>query len=202
MVDSVSSLGGMPFSMYSGLWASASTSHKALGAPPGASFVALSSEAIEYLSKNRGDARIPPAIDLSRYIRYAARSETPFTPPVNLLYALDTALDKLLSKGLDYSIEEHRSRASLVYEGLEKLGFTPVPLSYELRSNTVTAFWSPLDAVDLKRRLEERGYIIATGMGAYKRKMIRVGVMGAVSASHIKGFVGAVEDIVGGRSYS
>ncbi len=190
LVDAVSSLAGEELDMSWGLTAVASASHKALAAPPGASFVALSRRALEELERGTSSGT-PLAIDLKLYVDFDARRETPFTPPVTVLYALDKSLDRILRVGLQAYIEEHRRKAALLYTRLPDKGFKPVVARARYRSNTVAAFWTPegVDAVELKKRLARKGYQIATGMKEYKNRMIRIGVMGDTSIEELEELV-------------
>ncbi len=185
LIDTVSGLGGEEFRMGKGIAAAASCSHKALAAPPGVAFVALTEDAIEIL-KRKKETYVPIVLDLARYLKFFnERKETPFTPPINVLYALSTALTSILDKGISRVIEEHRKRASTLYEELDDV-LKPVPVRREYRSNTVVAFWTGnVDAVVLQEELSKQGYIVATGVGKSKNKMIRIGVMGDISLEDV-----------------
>ena len=190
IVDTVSGLGGEPFSMEWGVAAAASASHKAIAAPPGVSFVAVSRTARLYRD-------VPLALDLERYRLFDEKLETPFTPPVTLVRALRRALERIMEMGVDRYIAMHRERARILYEELPRLGLEPVVTREEYRSNTVAAFYTPVSAVELRKRLAKMGYIIATGMGELRDRVVRVGVMGDLTLEDMLGFVEAVEKVLG-----
>lgn len=196
LVDTVSGLGGEDFAMHKGIWAAASCSHKALAAPPGVSFIALSPEALEILRKR--DPRAPLILDLRRYVDYMEhRRETPYTPPIPQVYALNRALDLILERGVDESVRAHQRRAEILYSSLDNTPLKPVPLKREIRSNTVVALWTVgVSARLIRERLREKGYIIASGMGRYRDKMIRIGVMGALNSSDIIEFTETLKSIL------
>ena len=177
-----------------GLDVVATASHKALAAPPGAAIVFLSERGVE--AARRCSKTAPLLLDLSRYIDFDARSETPYTPPLPALYGLVESLKAIREAGLASYIEEHRVRAVRVYQAMEELGFTPVPAAANLRCNTVVAAWTPYDAVELRKALETAGYIIATGMGEHRHRMVRVGVMGYISREELEGFTKALAKAV------
>jgi len=199
IVDTVSGLGGEEFSMRWGVWAAASCSHKALAAPPGASFVALSREAVEDLERRGTPSQTPPILDLSRYhVFLKSRGETPFTPPVTVLYALRRAMERVLRTGVEAFVEAHANRASLLYTRLPELGLRPLVREPRLRSNTVAAFEAGgLRAPEIKRLLEDRGYIVATGMGELRDSVVRIGVMGDLTVEDVEGLIGAVKKVLG-----
>lgn len=191
LVDAVSSLAGDVFSMEEmGVDAAASCSHKAIAAPPGAGFVAVTSEAARLL---RSD--VPPSLSVKRYVeKYRATGETPFTPPVNTLYAVSAALERILVEyGLDKYIEMHRERAWRLYRGMPR-GYRRVALSDETASVTVPAFWTPVPAGRVIAKALERGLRIAPGVGRYRERMVRIGVMGDISMDDIEELVEAAAE--------
>ena len=112
MVDTVASLGCVPFKMDAwGVDVAMSGSQKGLMTPPGLSFVAASDRARE-AHQNAG-LRTPywdwTARDGdSHYQKYAG------TPPEHLMFALRQALDMLFQEGLDNVFLRHRLLAGAV----------------------------------------------------------------------------------------
>ena len=93
LVDSVSGLGASEFRMDEwGYDAVATASQKAFAAPPGVAMVALSERARARL-ENRALARF--YFDLRRAIEFSQIGQTPWTPPISILFALDAALAAL-----------------------------------------------------------------------------------------------------------
>ncbi len=173
LVDTVSGAGGEEFTLSWGAYAAATCSHKALASVPGVAIVALSRWAVEELGDSP-PAPAPPSLDLARHLRFLReRGETPFTPPVNALYALREALREIAGVGLGEWLAMHKRRAEIVYSA----GLQPLPREEELWSRTVAALrvW---DALEAKRVLEDEGFLVAAGMGPLKRSVIRVGLMG------------------------
>jgi aspartate aminotransferase-like enzyme len=189
LVDTVSGLGGEEFDMRWSVTAAASASQKAIAAPPGAAFVAVR-------GKPSYADDIPLVLDLARYERFSLRNETPFTPPVTILYALLAALERIERIGYERYVMQHRERARILYEELPRYGLQPLVEDERYRSNTVAAFYTPVNASRLKRELERRGYIIATGIGELKDKIVRIGVMGDISVEDVQSLVEAIGDSV------
>ncbi len=198
LVDAVSAFPVEDPLLRKGVYAAATCSHKALAAPPGAAIVLLGREAGEYLEKGKS-RNTPPALDLRRYHRFLVeRKETPFTPPVTILYALNEALNMVKEEGLARYREKHRERATLLYTNLPQLGFDAVVRDPAYRSITVTAFKTPREvkATRLVAELRARGYVIAPGMKEYRDTMIRVGVMGAITFSDVRELIEAIGEVV------
>ena len=193
LVDVVSSLAGDWFSLEGmGVDAAAGCSHKAIAAPPGAGFVAVSGDAVRRL---RDDA--PLSISLKRYVeKYVAAGETPFTPPVTILYAVEAALERILGEyTLEGYIDLHRRRAERLYARMPP-GFQKVALTGETASRTVPAFWTPVKASRVVEKALERGIRIATGVGRYREAMVRIGVMGDIGFDDIDAVAEAAREAV------
>src|SRR5919205_1360697 len=140
MVDTVASLGCMPFEMDKwGIDVAMSGSQKGLMTPPGLGFVAANERALAVHKK--ADLRTPywdwtEREGTEHYRKYAG------TAPVHLLFALRKAIDMLQTEGLENAFERHRllaeavRRAVSVWAEGQVLGFNIAEASE--RSNTVT----------------------------------------------------------------
>ncbi|RLE56116.1 MAG: hypothetical protein DRJ40_06875 [Thermoprotei archaeon] len=193
-VDAISAIGGEEF--YMDRWcidAVAGCSQKCIGAPPGVSFVALSPEAIKVAEKVRGK---PIYMDLTRYIKYVhERSETPYTPAINVLYGLETALQILKEEGLEGRWRRFRYLTDLLYERVKTIEFTRFP-RFEVRSSTVAVLKVPSDlsAKSIVKTLrEEFGIVVARGLGILENSVIRVGVMGYIAEEDIEYLVSGLK---------
>ena len=195
LVDAVSSLGAAELRVDEWcLDAVASASHKALASVPGVSFVAVGEESLEKMSGS-------PALglDLRTFIRfYEEKRQTPYTPAINALYALDKALDAVEEVGLNAWINMHRERASIVYGEALRRGIEPLVRLERYRSPTVAVFRVPqgIDAGRIVKGLAERGFIVGRGMGPLRDTTIRVGLMGAITEEDLVEAVKGVADIV------
>ncbi|MCE4613778.1 MAG: alanine--glyoxylate aminotransferase family protein [Desulfurococcales archaeon] len=195
LVDAVSSLGAAEIRVDEWcLDAVASASHKALGSVPGVSFVAVGEDS---LGKMRGSPAL--GMDLRTFIRfYEERRQTPYTPAINALYALDKALEIVEEKGIDAWIRMYRERASMVYREATRLGVKPLVSLEQYRSPTVAVFKTPpgVDAGRIVKGLADRGFIIGRGMGPLRDKTVRMGLMGAISSESLVEAVRSMAEIV------
>jgi aspartate aminotransferase-like enzyme len=183
LVDSVSGLGASEFRMDEwGYDAVATASQKALAAPPGVAMVAVSERARARLEK--------PALarfyfDLRRAIEFSHLGQTPWTPPISILFALDAALAHYHAVGMQAAFERHAEFAGLVRAALLRLGFTLLSKP-GAHSDTVVAANPPagIDPTPLLRALrEEYGVVLSGGQAELAGKIVRFGTMGDVSAS-------------------
>lgn len=158
-----------------GIDAVATCSHKNLGAPPGLSFVALSKEAL----KKAKDAKVPLYLNLQRYIEFhEKRNETPYTPALNLIFAIREALSFLHDEGISNRIRRFSELRDYLYKETIKMSLDPFP-EKTFWSNNVAVI-KVNNAEIVRKELEKKGIVVAGGMGELKDKVIRVGIMGFV----------------------
>src|SRR5262249_3531098 len=134
--------------------------------------------------------------DLRRYRKSAPIGETPFTPPVSLVLALEEALAMIDEEGLERVHERHRKVAMATRAGARALGFG---LFQSSPSHAVTARTPPASietAAIVKRLRDTHGMVIAGGQDRLKGKIIRVGHMGAYDLADIDELLAALEECV------
>jgi len=197
MVDTVASLGCMPFEMDKwGVDVAMSGSQKGLMTPPGLSFVAANDRA-RAVHKKAG-LRTPYWDWTDRegdvhYQKYAG------TPPEHLLFALRKALDLLFAEGLDNAFHRHRLLAESVRRAVgvwgegQAIGFNIIEPGE--RSDTVTtATVNGYDPETIRAYCREKcGVTLGHGIGELSGKAIRIAHMGHVNAPMILGTLGVVE---------
>jgi aspartate aminotransferase-like enzyme len=168
-------------------------SQKGLMIPPGIATVALAPWAKD-LIEGPGLPRF--YFDLRRYRKSAPLGETPFTPPVSLVLALEEALTMIEEEGLDEVHERHRRVALATRAGAKALGFGLFPTS---PSHAVTALTPPAGietSAIVKRLRETHGMVIAGGQDRLKGKIVRIGHMGAYDLADIDALLLALEECV------
>jgi alanine-glyoxylate transaminase / serine-glyoxylate transaminase / serine-pyruvate transaminase len=197
MVDTVASLGCMPFEMDAwGVDVAMSGSQKGLMTPPGLGFVAANDRAREVHKK--ANMRTPYWDWTERegpehYRKYAG------TAPVHLLFALRQAINMLLEEGLDNAFERHRLLAEAVRRAVatwsegQVLGFN-IAEAHE-RANTVTTVgMNGHDPVPLHRYCKEKcGVVLGVGIGELQGQAFRIAHMGHINAPMILGTLGVIE---------
>jgi alanine-glyoxylate transaminase/serine-glyoxylate transaminase/serine-pyruvate transaminase len=187
IVDAVSSLGGVPFSMDDwGIDLCASASQKCLGAPPGLAPVAVGKNAWSAIDRNPNKAH-GWYTDLKTWRKYQTEwgdwHPSPVTMPTNNIYALRASLDELLAEGISTRLERYRKLALKLRAGFRKVGILPFTADDQL-SPVLTAGFAPEGVSSLKivdYLLEEYGLKISSGLGALKEKIFRVGHMSPVT---------------------
>ena len=186
LVDSVSGLGAIPLPVDAwDLDVAVTASQKAWMSPPGLTMVSVSPRAWEA----RKTARMPRFYwDFGQAKSYAERGQTPWTPAVSILYALDVALGAILEEGIESVFARHERVARLAREGIRRLGLSLIP-DERWASNTVTAVAAPegLDVRELRLRCrDEHQVVLAGGQGQLDGKSFRIGHMGWVGEAEIQ----------------
>ena len=101
------------------------------------------------------------------------------TAPITMIYALWQALDLILEEGLDARYERHRRAASALRAGLEAIGLVPVVKSnWAPPLTTVSIPKGISDAAIRGRMLREHAIEIGGGLGVFREKAWRIGLMG------------------------
>jgi hypothetical protein len=110
-------------------------------------------------------------LSLAGYWEAQERRTTPFTPAVQIAYALDEALAELLEEGVDARIARYAAAATLLRAGFTRLGLQGL-LPPERRSNSITALTSrPAHLRDAARRPQAAGFVIYEGQGGSARSV-------------------------------
>lgn len=175
-IDGVSSVGAMEcFPREWGVDGLATASQKGLMTPPGLGFVWLSSRAWEYLE----DRQCPSySFDLKLHRRELTGKQpsNPFTPPVSLYYALETALDIILDyEGGPVGWFATRKRYAEAFSaGLETMGLELFVKEKKYRSPGVTAIKFPSSGEKIRKELRTMGLETAGGQGAMKDALVRI----------------------------
>lgn len=197
MVDTVASLGCMPFEMDKwGVDVTMSGSQKGLMTPPGLGFVAANVRALDV--HKHANLRTPywdwsEREGTEHYRKYAG------TAPIHLLFALRKAIDMLHAEGLENAFQRHRLLAEAVRRAVaawsegQVLGFNIAEANE--RSDTVTTVtMNGADPSALQRYCKEKcGVVLGTGIGDLSGQAFRIAHMGHVNAPMILGTLGVIE---------
>ncbi len=192
MVDAVTSLGAtsVPIDEW-GLDVVASGSQKGYMIPPGLGFVAVSPKAWEAYKT----ATLPKYyLDLGKYRKDAAKNSTPFTPPVNLFYALQEALRLMKKEGLDNIFARHARLRAATRAAVAALNL-PLYAPDDCASPAITAVMPQSVDAEQVRSVMRKKYDIALagGQDALKGKIFRIGHLGFVSDRDVLTAIAALE---------
>ncbi|MBW9220018.1 alanine--glyoxylate aminotransferase family protein [Methanothermococcus sp. SCGC AD-155-N22] len=194
IVDTISSLGGDYVDVDKfHIDICVTGSQKCLSAPPGISAISISEKAWDVINNTESKSFY---LDIKAYRdRFESKRESPYTPAVSLIYALNKALDRILEEGLENRVKRHERLAKATVAGLETMGIELFAEEWA-RSITVTSARYPEGIEDGKfRGILSNKYkvIIAGGQGQVSGKIFRIGHMGEAREIHILGTLAAIE---------
>jgi alanine-glyoxylate transaminase/serine-glyoxylate transaminase/serine-pyruvate transaminase len=194
MVDTVSSLGSIDYRHDE--WrvdVTVSGSQKGLMLPPGLSFNAISSRALE-ASKT---ARLPRSYwSWDDMLEFNESGFFPYTPATNLLFGLKEALAMLREEGLPQVFARHRRLATAARRAIEAWGLELVSADPREHSDTVSAVFTPegVDADRVRRIILERfDMSLGAGLGKLRGRVFRIGHLGHFNDLMLAGTLCGVE---------
>jgi aspartate aminotransferase-like enzyme len=192
LLDAISSLGGAD--LPTDAWEvdlCVSCNHKAIAAPIGHAYVAVSDHAWRVMERRKEPCRnifgnllawkAQPE-EKSTGGRTMRRPQGVFTA-VHLFYALHEALTMILEEGLEARFARHVLNARAFREGIHALGLRTLAKP-ELASPTVTCIPLPdgMRSADFLRHLQQdHGIFTLPGLGPYRDTAIRIGHMGVTA---------------------
>ncbi len=200
LLDTVTSLGGMEVDVDGwGVDACYSGTQKCLSCPPGLSPVTFSLAAQEAMSARRTKVQ-SWYLDMGMVKQYWG-SERLYhhTAPVNMLYGLHEALKIVLEEGLEARWARHLQHHRALKVGLEGLGmkYLADPEHQLPMLNAVAVPAGVQESAVRKRLLDEEGIEIGGGLGAFKGKAWRIGLMGeSATRQHVDALLTALERIL------
>jgi 2-aminoethylphosphonate-pyruvate transaminase len=172
----------------------AGTAGKCIQAFPGMAFVLVRGPVMERLARH---PRRSVYLSLPIHHEAQERATVPFTPAVQLAYALDEALAELLEEGVEARIGRYAAAAALLRAGFERLGLRFL-LPPALRSNSITALWLPAGRTyaALHDGLRTRGFVVYEGQGSLAREIFRVANMGCLARPDFERFLDALAAVL------
>ncbi|HSU69028.1 MAG TPA: alanine--glyoxylate aminotransferase family protein [Tepidisphaeraceae bacterium] len=181
LLDCVTSLAGVPVEIDPwGVDAAYSGTQKCLSCPPGLSPVTLSPRAVEKLQSRKSKVQ-SWYLDLNMVRQYWGHERFyHHTAPINMLYGLNEALEMVLEEGLEARFARHRTMHELLRSGLKELGIEYVSQEgHHLPMLNAVQIPGGVEDLSVRRRLlEDYGIEIGGGLGAFKGKAWRIGLMG------------------------
>jgi 2-aminoethylphosphonate-pyruvate transaminase len=184
VLDAVSSLAGEAIDLEAcGVDAAACTANKCFEGLAGICFVVLRREALARLAPEPARTLY---LHLPSYLAKQDVDDTPFTPAVQVLMALDVAVKLLDEEGLARRIARYAGYAKIVRDGVERLGLR-LWLPAELRSNTITTIAMPAGMTyeRLHDAMRAAGFVIYAGQGDLRTKAFRIANMGRLPEAEL-----------------
>ena len=176
-----------------------SGSQKGLMLPPGLGFISVSPKAFKLIESSKSPRYY---FDLRKAKKALDKTDTPFTPAITLVIALNEALNIIKEAGLDTVFSRHKKMAEAARSAVSALGlelFSP-----EASSDVVTAVCLPsgLDGEKLVKTMRDTyGVTIAGGQDALKGKVFRIAHMGFIEEFDIIIGISCLEKVLTQMGY-
>ncbi|RPI81677.1 MAG: alanine--glyoxylate aminotransferase family protein [Chloroflexi bacterium] len=195
LVDAVSCMAGVKIEFDAwGLDVCFAGVQKCFALPPGLTVCAVSDRARQRALEipNHGYYFAWDAMD-SKYDKF----QTPATPAISLIYALDKQLDCMFEEGLENRFARHLEMAEYIRDWAHK--YFAVYGDQRYLSQTVTNVENTrtINIGDLNKELGKRGAQISNGYGDLKDKCFRIGHMGDLTMADMKWLTEQLNDILG-----
>ena len=205
IVDVVTALGGIPVEV--DRWqidAAYSGSQKCLSCPPGLAPVSFSEAAMQKIAARKQKVQ-SWYLDMSMLASYwGAERVYHHTAPVNMTYALHEALRLVLEEGLEACFARHQFNHRALTAGLAALGMECLAQpEHQLPQLSVVRIPEGVDDAKVRSALLERfGIEIGGGLGAFKGKAWRIGLMGyGARPNNVLLLLAALEQLLAEQSH-
>jgi 2-aminoethylphosphonate aminotransferase len=199
IVDAISSYAGIPIDLRKwGAGYLVSSSNKCIQGMPGLSFVIFRKDLLPKSPYKRRSFYF----DLyQQYHGFNNSRQMPFTPPVQVVYALKQAIDEYFRETEIGRWTRYQSNWEVLYNGLAQLNFKfLVPLAQQ--SKILLAVIDPEDPrysfEDMHDYLYRYGFTIYPGKGA-KNDTFRLAIIGDLYKSDIEDFLETLKNYIGLR---
>jgi len=195
IVDCVTSLGAcnVPVDEWE-LDIVASGSQKGYMIPPGLSFIAISQKAWEAAEKSN----LPKFyLNLKSYKKSLLSNSNPYTPAVNLVFALDEALKMMREEGLEKIFLRHNKHKLVMSQAVKALNLKLFADEKYLSPSITAIKTEGIDAEEFRKIIKNNfDILLAGGQDHLKGKIFRVGHLGYVNDRDIITVVSAISNVL------
>ena len=168
-------------------------SQKGFALPAGLTVVAVSDRALERA------AQVPDRgyyFDLLELEKYHQRNQTPATPAIPLLFALERRLDLIAAGGREAWFARPVAMAKRTRAWAAERFALQARAGFESVSLTAVKNTRGISVADLNAALGKRGMTLSNGYGKLKEKGFRIGHMGDIGLADLEALLRAVEEIL------
>jgi predicted phosphoserine aminotransferase len=201
LVDSVTGIAGAE--VWSDRWRLdfvLTGSQKALALPPGLAFGVASARLMERSKVAKGKGQY---FDLMEFAKTQAENQTPTTPALSTMYALDVQLGRIGQETMEGRWRRHAAMRDATVQWVDRMrkekGVDVSVLAPEgFRSPTVTTINMPAGKVSppVVKAMKERGFVIGGGYGKLKDPTFRIGHMGDHTVAGLEVVLDTLEEVL------
>jgi aspartate aminotransferase-like enzyme len=194
LVDAVSCMAGAKIEFDAwGLDVCLAGVQKCFALPPGLTICAVSDRARERAQQvpNPGYYFAYEPMD-KRYEKH----QTPATPAISLIQALNVQMDDILTEGLQTRWARHQEMAAYVQDWARRYFALYSDARYLSPTVTNVENTRGISVAGLNEELGKRGAMISNGYGDLKEKCFRIAHMGDLTLDDLKWLTGQIEDVL------
>jgi aspartate aminotransferase-like enzyme len=198
IIDTVSSMSALPVPVAElGIDCCIFGVQKAFALPPGLAVFTATQKALDRAATVEGRGYY---FDFLEFAANDDKDNTPSTPCISQIYAMDCQLDRFLAEGLEARFARHRALAGRVREWVQENGFGFFAAE-PYRSLTLTCATNDrgADLAGIKKRMGERGYAFDDGYGKIKGATFRIAHMGDLQMEELDMFLSVLGEELAGR---
>ena len=172
----------------------ASGSQKGYMIPPGLSFISMSEKAW----RASEISNLPKFyLNLKSYRKSLGSNSNPFTPAINLVFALDESLKMMREEGLENIFARHNRHKLAVSSAAKALNLKLFASESHLSPSITAIETGELDAEQFRKKIKDKfDILLAGGQDNLKGKIFRVGHLGYVNDRDIITVISAISNIL------
>ncbi len=195
MVDAVSSMAAakIPVDEW-GIDVCLAGLQKAFSLPAGLAVASVSDRALE---RARSVEHRGYYFDFLEMLKYDERGQTPSTPAIPQINALDAQLDDILAEGIEARFARHAALAEITQQWARRHFALFAEEGFESPSITCVKNTRGISVAELNRELGQQWAMISNGYGKLKEQTFRIGHMGDTQEWEIRGLLATIERILG-----
>jgi aspartate aminotransferase-like enzyme len=195
LVDAVSSLGGAALDVdaleidvcLAGL-------QKALALPPGLAVASVSQRALDRAATVRHRGYY---FDFLEMLRHDEKSQTPTTPAIPQIQALDAQLESILAEGPERRLERHALLAGIVQDWSRRNFALFAEAGHESPTVTCVRNSRGISVAGLNDELARHGLVISNGYGKLKEQTFRIAHMGDTQEAELRELLEIIDRVLG-----
>ena len=170
----------------------ASGSQKGYMIPPGLSFISMSEKAWQASE----DSNLPKFyLNLKSYRKSLLSNSNPYTPAVNLVFALDESLKMMREEGLENIFARHNRHKLAVSNAAKTLNLNLFADKEHLSPAVTAIATDDIDAEDFRKKIKNKfDILLAGGQDHLKGEIFRVGHLGYVNDRDIISVISAISN--------
>jgi aspartate aminotransferase-like enzyme len=195
LVDGVSSVAATQCRLDEwGIDALLTASQKAIALPPGLGFAAVSERLVQRAKQTTGRGIY---LDVMRYEDATPKGQSPSTPAVSLLFALDRQLADIEAETIEARIARHAAMSDLCADWIDGIGDSlgvTLLARRDRRSPSVTGLVPRVKPSAILKGMRERGYELGGGQPPLKDTTFRIGHMGDHTVGGVRAMLSVLEE--------